>query len=73
MKPDKISPAYYLKGIEVMDYAESHRFGSHEFAILKYITRWKVKHPDAPVTDLHKARWFLDRLIKIAEEDAKQI
>ena len=29
---------------------------------MKYI--WRYEHKNAPVEDLRKARWFLDRLIK---------
>jgi hypothetical protein len=40
-----------------MEYAEG--------CIIKYVTRWKYK--GAPLQDLQKARWYLDKLIKEAE------
>jgi hypothetical protein len=39
--------------------------------VIKYLSRYREKHP-APLTDLRKAKWYLNRLINlmIAKEAA---
>ena len=60
----KIDPVYYRRGIEPIDFIESNDLGFHEGTVIKYLTRWKEKHPEDPLTDLLKAQWFLNRLIE---------
>jgi hypothetical protein len=73
-----VDPAHYKKpgGIEVIDFIEAicADLPGDEAALVmplvKYISRYRQKHPENPVRDLKKGLWFLDRLIKMVE--AKQ-
>ena len=55
-------PAHYDIGIEPVKYITSHGLGFLEGNIVKYITRYKLK--GNPVEDLHKARVYIDLLLK---------
>ena len=55
-------PQHYNVGIEPVKYITSHGLGFLEGNVVKYITRYKLK--GAPVEDLHKARVYIDRLLK---------
>ena len=57
---NKISPSYYKKGIQPIDYIESWGMGYHDGNIIKYVTRFKRKNGKE---DLLKAKWYLERLI----------
>jgi hypothetical protein len=71
-----VNPAHYQKagGIETIDYIEAvcADLPGDEVPcvsnILKYTSRYRQKHPENPVRDLYKTRWYLDRLIKMVEE-----
>lgn len=55
------SPAHYTYGkIEVIDAIEGLALGFHEGNVVKYVARFRRKDG---LTDLLKARWYLDRLI----------
>jgi hypothetical protein len=61
-------PHYNANKIECIDYLEDslgEGFSYYlEGAIKKYLHRWRYKHSQrAPVEDLRKARWYLDKLI----------
>lgn len=65
-------PHYQSKnGIEVIDVIEAFTEGleggeaTNTGNVIKYILRWKKKKN--PLEDLKKARWYIDRLIKIVE------
>lgn len=61
-------PAHYNQGgIETFDYIHSNGFGYAQGNVIKYVSRYKLK--GAPLEDLKKARWYLDKLI--AEEAGK--
>ena len=67
-------PGHYVKGsIEVADYIECvvrDLPGDEAWCIsniLKYISRYRDKHPDSPQTDVKKAGWYLNRLTNIIE------
>jgi hypothetical protein len=70
-----VDPAHYKKpgGIEVIDFIEAicADLPGDEAALVmplvKYISRYRQKHPENPVRDLKKGLWFLDRLIKMVE------
>lgn len=70
MKFDKINhPPYYIKGkIEVIDFIEDQNFGYHIGNSVKYLCRYKYKNG---LEDLRKAKWYLDRFIKINEKVRK--
>ena len=55
-------PQHYNVGIEPVKYITSHGLGFLEGNIIKYITRYKLK--GNPVEDLHKARVYIDLLLK---------
>lgn len=57
-------PAHYQSeaGIEVIDVIEAFGLGFHAGNAVKYILRAGKK--GAAVTDLEKARWYIDRLIE---------
>ena len=59
-------PAHYTAGrIEVIDFIEDQAFGYLDGQVIKYMARYR--HKGAPVEDLRKARWYLDRLIAATE------
>lgn len=56
-------PPHYTHGhIEPIEVIEDWKLGFHLGTVLKYIAR--AEHKGAPVEDLQKARWYLDREIK---------
>jgi len=55
-------PRHYDVGIEPVKYITSHGLGFLEGNIIKYVTRYKMK--GSPVEDLHKARVYIDLLLK---------
>lgn len=59
-------PPHYNKGqIEVWDYTTDQGMGFLEGNIVKYVSRWR--HKDG-VTDLEKARDYLNKLIDVAKQ-----
>ena len=50
--------------IEPIQYIEANRLGFHEGAVVKYVSRWRVKNG---LDDLKKARFFIDRMIELIE------
>lgn len=58
----KEPPQHYNVGIEPVKYITSHGLGFLEGNIIKYVTRYKLK--GNPVEDLHKARVYIDLLLK---------
>ena len=55
-------PPHYTKGkIEPIEVIEDWGLGYCDGAALKYIARYKRKGD--PLSDLKKARWYIDRLI----------
>ena len=69
------TPTHYHKGgIDVIGFAEKQfsveeRRGFYRISALKYVTRFQDK--GAPVKDLNKAKFFIDKLIELEaiEED----
>ena len=55
-------PKHYNKGIEMWDYAHSHKLDFFEGNIVKYVTRWKDKNG---IEDLLKAQQYLTKLIEL--------
>lgn len=59
-------PSHYTQGkIEVLDFIEDQEFGYLAGNVVKYVARYRWK--GAPVEDLRKARFYLDRLIEQTE------
>ena len=69
-------PAYYHKGgIDVIGFAErqfsvEERRGFYRISALKYITRFQDK--GAPINDLKKAKFFIDKLIELEEMEDEE-
>ena len=61
-----VHPVHYNKGIEMWDYAHSHKLDFFEGNIVKYVTRWKHKNG---IEDLRKAKQYLDKLIELNERN----
>ena len=68
-KSDSVNcPAHYNQGgVECIDAIKasltSEGFQAYlKASSMKYL--WRYEHKNAPIEDLRKARWFLDRLIK---------
>jgi len=57
-------PSHYTQGnIEVIDFLESQpQLDFRAASAIKYLCRYKLK--GAPLKDLKKARWYVERLIK---------
>lgn len=59
-------PSHYNIGkIEVIDFIEDQQLGFHLGNVVKYVAR--AQHKGHIVEDLKKARWYLDRCIKLLE------
>lgn len=54
-------PSHYNKGIEVIDYIESHNMNFNLGNAIKYISR--CEHKDNKKVDIEKAIWYLQREI----------
>jgi len=68
-KSDSVNcPAHYNQGgIECIDAIKASLTAEGFQAYLKASSMkylWRHEHKNAPIEDLRKARWFLDRLIK---------
>ena len=55
-------PFHYDTGIEPVKFILSHGLGFLEGNIIQYLVRYKLK--GNPVEDLHKARVYIDLLLK---------
>lgn len=72
---DNINPDHYKQGnIECIDAIQASMtktqfIGYLKGNIYKYLWRFENKHKDNPNQDLNKASWYLNRLIKITDED----
>lgn len=60
-----------LKGMECIDVIEGLDLGYHLGNCLKYLWRAGCKPGADRLMDLHKARWFLDRKIKLLEKEVE--
>jgi len=67
MKHTNINPAHYKQGsIETIEYILDKNMNYLEGNVVKYISRYKMKNG---LEDLHKAKWYLERLIKEYDEN----
>ncbi len=63
-------PAHYTFGkIEVLDAIEDWGLDYHRGNVVKYMVRAGKKDPDKMIEDLRKARFYIDRLIKLKQEN----
>lgn len=59
-KYEKVNhPEHYNKGIEAIDYIESHDMNFNQGNIIKYVTR--AEHKGEKKQDLEKAKWYIER------------
>lgn len=70
---DNVShPSHYTDGkIEVIDFIEDKGLGFNLGNVIKYVSRAgkkKSNNPDKHVEDLEKAKWYLDREIKLLKK-----
>lgn len=71
-------PSYYCGNIEVIDFIEDKNLGYHLGNAIKYISRAGKKHEigmsdlEKEIEDLKKARFYLNRKIKLLEEECRQ-
>lgn len=67
LKSDLVNkPPHYLTGkIEVIDFIDDQKLDFYCGNVIKYICRHK--HKGKPLQDLKKARWYLDRTIRLME------
>ena len=58
-------PPHYNKGIETTEYINSYDMGFSQGNVIKYVTRYNLKHNDLRKQreDLAKAKWYLNDLI----------
>lgn len=57
-------PSHYKKGgIETIDFIEAKKLNYNLGNVVKYITRAGLKDKNTHLTDLEKARWYLQREI----------
>jgi len=64
-KPDLVNspPHYTAGGIETIDFIEAKDFNYRLGNVIKYVSRAGKKVDGDPITDLEKAKWYLDREI----------
>ena len=64
-------PHYNQRGIECIDAIEAATDKGFQYYlqgnIIKYL--WRYRYKGKPVEDLKKAKWYLDRLIEITDEN----
>jgi predicted 2-oxoglutarate/Fe(II)-dependent dioxygenase YbiX len=61
------SPNHYNNGkYEVIDVIEDWGLDFHAGNVVKYVSRYQYK--GAPLKDLEKAHWYLERLIEMVKE-----
>ena len=69
-KSSPVNPSYYhIGGIECIDAIKSSSISMEAYRgflkgnIMKYLWRYDRKHRTRPTEDLHKAEWYLQKLI----------
>jgi hypothetical protein len=62
-------PQHYKSGgIETADFIEAKGLNFHLGNVVKYVSRAGLKEGSTKLQDLQKARWYLDRQIKLLEK-----
>ena len=65
---DPINPSHYTDGaIETSDYIADKKLNFFLGNVVKYVSRAGKKKGVDPLEDLKKARWYLDREIRVRE------
>ena len=73
MKADAVNhpPHYTFGSIEVIDVLEDWQLPHHLANVVKYVARAGRKDPAAERQDLEKARWYLERYIKLRDKQVE--
>ena len=61
------SDHYRRLAIQPLEYIEANNLSYHEGNVIKYVSRWRFKDG---IDDLKKAKFYVERLIELAERDA---
>jgi len=69
LKSAPLSAHYKQCAIEPFTSIEENQLGFHEGNVIKYVSRWRSKNR---IDDLRKARFYIDRLIQLAEKESTQ-
>lgn len=72
--PDQINPAHYRgfsNGAQVVDIAERLNFNRGN--AVKYLARAGRKQDADTITDLKKAKWYVEREIQRIKTDGKEV
>ena len=70
VKDEVNHPGHYTSGsIEVWDFIVDQKLDYIRGNVIKYVTRAGKKYPEKEVQDLEKARAYLDKAIKMVEEN----
>ena len=63
-------PSHYTDGgIETIDFIEAKKLPYHLGNAVKYISRAGKKDQNKTVEDLQKAVWYIERYIKVLEDE----
>ena len=63
-------PSHYTDGgIETIDFIEAKKLPYHLGNAIKYISRAGKKDQNKTIEDLQKAVWYIERYIKVLEEE----
>jgi hypothetical protein len=63
-------PSHYTDGgIETIDFIEAKKLPYHLGNAVKYISRAGKKDQNKTIEDLQKAVWYIERYIKVLEEE----
>jgi adenine-specific DNA glycosylase len=61
-------PRHYVQGsIETLDFIIDKNFGYLDGNVIKYLVRYR--HKEDPIKDLKKARFYLNKLIDLMEDE----
>ena len=69
---DKTRPDHYQPGMgDVIDFCQKYGLSFSRGNVVKYVARAGKKHGESELTDLLKAREYLDREIAFVQEQSK--
>lgn len=66
-------PHYKVGGVETINFIEAKCLDYHLGNVVKYVTRAGLKPGNDYLKDLRKAQWYLERAIKVKEEQRELI
>jgi transcriptional regulator with XRE-family HTH domain len=68
--PNGPGGSHYGPGVQPVDLIDALGLGFYEGQVIKYVARWehKPRYDGDPLIDLRKALWYLERLLRLAEQ-----